>query len=94
MIHRHEQGRKTVLQVNESFGPREEERLNTVLQHLDPERPITIDFREVRQFHDLAVARLARDIVALHRDVSLIGLSEHHHRLLRYIGLRSVQPVA
>lgn len=94
MIQTHEEARGTVLELNESFGPVEEERLNTVLRDLDPERPITIDFREVRNFQDLAVARLARDIQQQHRQVSLVGLSEHHRRLLRYIGLQSLQPVA
>ncbi len=82
-----------MLALNGSFGPAEEERLQAMLRTFDPERPITIDFREVRLFHDLAVARLARDIGELNRHVSLVGLSEHHHRLLRYIGLRSLQRV-
>jgi hypothetical protein len=87
MIQARDEERGTVLELNGSFGPLEEERLNSVLRALDPETPVTIDFRAVRLFHDIAVARLARDICELHRRVSLIGLSEHHHRLLRYIGL-------
>ena len=94
MIQAHEEGRGTVLALNGAFGPVEQERLNSVLRELDPGQPVTIDFREVRLFHDLAVARLARDVRDLHRCVSLVGLSEHHHRLLRYIGLKTLQPVS
>jgi hypothetical protein len=94
MIQSHDEGQNTVLELNGSFGPAEEERLQTLLRSLDPKKPVTIDFREVRLFHDLAVARLARDIGDLERRVSLIGLSEHHHRLLRYIGLQRMQPLA
>src|SRR5512133_857973 len=66
MIQSHDEGLGTVLELNGSFGPIEEERLQALLRSLDPKKPVTIDFREVRLFHDLAVARLARDIGDLH----------------------------
>ncbi len=94
MIQAHDDGRQTVLELNGAFGPVEEERLKNVLCDLEPDRPITIDFREVRLFQDFAVARLARDIAQLQRRVALIGLSEHHRRLLRYIGLSKLQTSA
>lgn len=93
MIQTRDDGPATVLELDGSFGPVEEETLSDVLRELEPDRPVTIDFREVRLFHDIAVARLARDIGELHRSVALVGLSEHHHRLLRYIGLGPVQTV-
>ncbi len=46
-----------------------------------------LDFHEVEVLDDCAIAKLASE---LHRreagHVVLVGLSEHHHRLLRYVG--------
>ncbi len=94
MIQAHEETRGTVLELHGSFGPAEADRLRDMIRRLEPQKSVTIDFREVRLCHDTAVARLARDLVESHRQVSMLGLSEHHRRLLRYIGLPSAQPVA
>ncbi len=94
MIQSHEEARGTVLELSGSFSTDEAERVREMIRALEPHRPVTIDFREVRLCHDTAVARLARDLVESERRVSLLGLSEHHHRLLRYIGVRTTQPTA
>ncbi len=83
-IQAHEGTSGTVLQVDGAFDPDEADRLHLLLLALAPDRPVTLDFRAVRLFHDSAVARLARELGQ--RRVALLGLSEHHHRLLRYIG--------
>lgn len=47
----------------------------------------TIDFHDAGPVHDAAVAMLARDLER-RPDVALAGLSEHHHRLMRYMVAR------
>ncbi len=78
----------TVFEVSGSFDPEEVGRLHELLIGLGPETPVTLDFREVRLFHDSAIAPLAQEIGAANRPVLLFGLSEHHHRLLRYVGFK------
>ena len=75
----------TVVEVHGAFDAAESERLRAVLRGIALEQPVTLDFHDVRRFDDAAVARLARDVAERH--VALTGLSEHHHRLLRYMGL-------
>ncbi len=81
----------TVLALEGSFDLDGAERLHDALRQIDAGRSITVDFHEVRLFHDLAVARLARELNDLNdaggRRLTLLGLSEHHHRLLRYVGV-------
>jgi anti-anti-sigma regulatory factor len=48
---------------------------------------VVLDFHDVEVLSDCAIAKLA---IELHRrepgHVTLVGLSEHHHRLLQYVG--------
>ncbi len=67
-----------------AFDPAMAAHLHDVLVELDPERPLTIDLRSVRLVHDTAVARLARDLQPAFHRVSLLGLTEHHRRLMQY----------
>ncbi len=76
---------QTVLVLHGSFDEKEADRLHDALLEIDPDRPVTIDFHDVRLFHDTAVARLPRELAGRH--ATLLGLSEHHYRLLRYVGL-------
>ncbi len=85
-IEAHDGANGTVVELHGAFDPEEADRLHALLLELEPEKPVTLDFRAVRLFHDLAVARLAREIGDARRHVAILGLSEHHHRLLRYIG--------
>jgi anti-anti-sigma regulatory factor len=75
----------TVVELRGAFDSAEADRLHALLEEIEPRRPVTIDFRAVRLFHDFAVARLARDLGDGNRRVAVLGLSEHHHRLLRYM---------
>ena len=75
----------TVVEVHGAFDTAEAERLRAVLREIACERPVTLDFHAVRRFDDAAVARLAGEVAERH--VALLGLSEHHYRLLRYMGL-------
>ncbi len=75
----------TVLSVEgAAFDSAAAEHLHDLLLELDPAQPLTIDLRSVRLVHDTAVAQLARDLLPEFRRVWLLGLSEHHRRLMRY----------
>jgi anti-anti-sigma regulatory factor len=67
-----------------TFDTNAVEKLHETLLGIDPHSHLTLDFREVRLFHDTAVARLAKELAG--RRVTLLGLSDHHHRLMRYFG--------
>jgi hypothetical protein len=52
------------------------------------EGEVRIDLTRVREFHDFGIALLARELAG--RDhTSVSGLSQHHVRLLRYLGIDS-----
>ncbi len=77
----------TVVVVHGTFDASDARRLHDVLAELAPSSRVRVDFHEVRLFDDSAVARLSRDLTGPYgANVELVGLSEHHHRLLRYMG--------
>jgi anti-anti-sigma regulatory factor len=77
----------TTLHLRGTFDAAEAERLHQTLARSDSGETVTVDFHEVRQFHDLAVARLVSELRESGGRVIVHGLSEHHHRLMRYCGL-------
>lgn len=52
------------------------------------EGEVRIDLRHVREFHDFGVALLARSLAG-RSGVSVLGLRQHHVRLLRYLGIET-----
>jgi CheY-like chemotaxis protein len=76
-----------VVRVAGSFDASDADQLWSLTSALDAGGPVTIDFHEVRSAGDLAIARLATGLLEHSHQVSIVGLSEHQHRLLRYIGL-------
>ncbi len=76
---RHE-SKETVLVLKGTFDAAEADSLHGVLHDVPRERPVAIDFHEVRLFKDFAVARLVQEIADRSGHVTLLGLSEHHHR--------------
>ncbi len=81
---------RTELVLHGSFDAAEARRLHDMLADLAPETQVRVDFHEVRLFDDFAVALLSRDLATAYAsNISLVGLSEHHHRLLRYMGTSS-----
>jgi ABC-type transporter Mla MlaB component len=48
---------------------------------------VRIDLTRVREFHDFGVALLASSIASRRAPTSVIGLQEHHLRLLKYLGI-------
>ncbi|HEX9241883.1 MAG TPA: hypothetical protein VF875_05520, partial [Anaeromyxobacter sp.] len=48
---------------------------------------VRIDLTRVREFHDFGVALLAQTIATRRAPTAVLGLHEHHLRLLRYLGI-------
>ncbi len=48
---------------------------------------VRIDMTRVREFHDFGVALLAQTIAGRRAPTAVLGLQEHHLRLLRYLGI-------
>jgi anti-anti-sigma regulatory factor len=86
---RQSQGR-VVLVVHGSFDRQDTRDVEAAVEGLGPGARVTIDLRDVRVCDDAAVAKLARDLTDdLALNVELLGLSDHHRRLLRYLGIRA-----
>ena len=78
-----------VLVVHGSFDRQDTQDVEAAVAELGPGTRVTIDLHDVRVCDDAAVAKLARDLSCdLAASVELVGLSEHHWRLLRYLGIR------
>jgi hypothetical protein len=80
-----ERGR-TVIRLEGTFDVPAAQRLAATLMdagHAD----VRIDMTRVREFHDLSVALLARAIATRRAPTAVLGLQEHHLRLLRYLGI-------
>ena len=73
--------------VEGSFDTADADQLRSIVSVLEAGGLVTLDFHEVRSASDTALARLARGLLEAPGHVSMVGLSEHHHRLLSYIGL-------
>jgi hypothetical protein len=76
-----------VVAVEGSFDSADVDCLRSIVSALETGGLVTLDFHEVRSASDTALARLARGLLEVPGHVSMVGLSEHHHRLLTYIGL-------
>lgn len=50
---------------------------------------VRIDMTRVREFHDFAVALLAENIAGRKAPTAVLGLHEHHRRLLRHLGIEN-----
>ncbi len=48
---------------------------------------VRIDLTRVREFHDFGVALLAEAIAGRRAPTAVLGLHEHHLRLIRYLGI-------
>ena len=48
---------------------------------------VRIDMTRVREFHDFGVALLAQTIAGRRSPTAVLGLHDHHLRLLRYLGI-------
>jgi anti-anti-sigma regulatory factor len=76
-----------VVGIAGKFDTPDVEQLSAVTQRcLESRGAVTLDFHGAEVLSDCAIARLAHELERAHGHVSLMGLSEHHHRLLQYMG--------
>ncbi len=82
----HEERERTVIQLDGVFDVSAARRL---AGELDEARygEVRIDLTRVREFHDFGVALLAQTIIGRRSPTAVIGLQDHHLRLLRYLGI-------
>ena len=79
-----------VVGVAGKFDTPDVEQLSAVTERcLDSRGEVTLDFHGAEVLSDCAIARLATELKRAHGRVSLTGLSEHHHRLLQYMGIEA-----
>jgi hypothetical protein len=76
----------TVIRVDGVFDVPAARRLARELEELFYS-DVRIDLTRVREFHDFGVALLAQAIAGRRAPTAVIGLHEHHLRLLRYLGI-------
>lgn len=78
------------LTLGTAFTARDAERVAETLRAFAPLSRVTLDFGQVRRFEDAAFFPVAKAIGALAKvEVVLRGLTLHHARLLRYLGVPS-----
>ncbi len=87
MIREDRDGRGLVLRFDGTFDAAEGWKLHEALAAVDPADRVTLEFGQVRQFHDFAIALLAQDLSNLDGRVEARGLSHHQRRILRYFGV-------
>jgi hypothetical protein len=74
------------LRVQGVFDEDEARQLAEVLSRVAPRQRVRVHFHHVRHFHDHVVALLAHELAASYgRNIELVGLSQHQHRLFRYV---------
>ena len=81
--------RSTVLlKLGTRFGAAEAERLHDVAMEFSPLAQLTLDFTDVRDFHDAAMAPLARTLRELRAtQIVFRGLTLQQSHVLRCFGL-------
>jgi hypothetical protein len=86
-----QEGGRTIIVLTGSFDATEAHRLLEVVAKLPRSARVSVDFHEARLVDDCAFATLAGHLSPDREPyVELVGLSNHLHRLLRYIGSKSV----
>lgn len=71
------------------FDVRAAARVGEALAAVSPGGKLRVDLTQVREFHDAAVATLARTLGASGRAVQVVlsGLCQHQIRILHYLGV-------
>lgn len=79
-----------LLRLGAAFTARDAERVAETLRTFAPLSRVTLDFGQVRSFEDAAFFPVVKALGALAKvEVVLRGLTLHHARLLRYLGVPS-----
>lgn len=88
-----EKGSEVVLVVHGSLDRRDAAELQAAVRQLPSAAHVTVDLHDIRVWDFAALATLAGELtrlVAPH--VALVGLSDHHLKLLGYMGVRPAMP--
>ncbi len=83
-------GERLVIHFCGTFDPAAEWEFHCVLAEATADRPVTAVFSQVLDFHDIALAMLARDLAQCTGGVELVGLRHHQLSILRYFGIAGV----
>jgi anti-anti-sigma regulatory factor len=79
----------TVVRLDGRFDALQARSIEQMFSMFRPVRHVVIDFGNVREADDAAVATLARTLGAFRESrVTFRGLSKHLRRVLRYVGVR------
>lgn len=79
-------GAELEFRVQGVFDEEEARHLAEILSRVAPRQRVRVHFHHVRLFHDHVVAMLAHELSASYgRNIELVGLSQHQHRMLRYM---------
>ncbi len=77
----------TVARIHGEFGASDVDHLLAVTIDVEVDGPVAVDFHNAVAVDDSALIMFAMEFSGRAGHGTLVGLSEHHHRLLRYIGL-------
>lgn len=86
-------GRLTV-EVGSSFLVEDAQEMGAAITDAAPGTEVDIDFRQVRDCHGPALARLAEAMRSGRAHVALRGMSDHHLKLLGYLGVPALRNAA
>ena len=78
---------ETLIRVEGTLDGLAARRVEVALTRANAGARFRIDLTQVREFHDFGVALLAKTISARRAPTAVLGLHEHHLRLLRYLGI-------
>ena len=77
---------RTIIQMDGVFDVPAARRLAAALDEANFAE-VRIDLTRVREFHDFGVALLAQTISSRRAPTAVLGLQEHHLRLLKHLGI-------
>ncbi len=78
-----------VIRLTNAFDGLAARHLEAMLARLEPGVRLRVDLTQVREFHDFGIAVLAQALTRCKAQVTLLGLSQHQVRLLRYFGVEA-----
>jgi hypothetical protein len=74
------------VEVSSAFLLEDAQLLGAAIAGAAPGTEVDVDFRQVRECHGPALARLAEVLREAHAHVALRGMTDHHRKLLGYLG--------
>ncbi|HVO20063.1 MAG TPA: hypothetical protein VMU15_12455 [Anaeromyxobacter sp.] len=86
----HPQSGGAVVHLEGLLDDGEADRIAAVIVGLRDDGPVAVDLHDARAVEDHALVRLARALASATGRYHIVGLSGHHSRLLRYVGLEGV----